>query len=533
MLFKTSNQWKFYTERSDPWAKSDSIPSPIKPSNQFKPKSEGPSLNMLLGIALSVLLLAIIVSTIASKSGDTLIETKRIEDLIAFMNQSSHLEDARVRLENRLYELESSIKKANEGESQEFRARYRAKVPEMDKFADELGQYLNDTVKTAEHKEALEREIQQIREEIEKKREEKERIEERIGTIQDLLRTEFQRNGVGSEADLDDLIRARKLEVNKIRNSTMECEEEIRASQVKITALIREYEELKESLVEIEHQIGLRGWISDVLGSISKFELIRSQIKTLQDNQLRQGRDNMTELIQSLGQKERELNGLILEALEKKVITKEEMELISDTSKAEEIKGNNSESISKATVVNRAKVLRLYIRKEQDLLKAWGQYQFDTLKLSQREQKEITATIDNLKRKVENSTEELETLGLEKKEKELRIVRITEMRVELRESVEKCEKFVNETRILYELEEAEMNKLLVEKEKIYEINRELLREKSLLMTFEEKSGVQDLMEKIEEIEDKVRRLREIQYLGKDKLGDFIESINSFILKRDV
>lgn len=171
-------------------------------------------------------------------------------------------------------------------------------------------------------------------------------------------------------------------DAEKCKTDAADCVRNVESNRIKINAYVTELEQLQEAVDNIDHQIGLKNWINHVLSAMAKFETVKRQLKLLQETQLRQGRENITELIQSLEQRERELTRWIVDGLEKNVITKEELDLISDTTKAEEVDGTNFDAISKVSSINKAKVLRLYIKKEQDLLKAWSRQQLDVNKRS-------------------------------------------------------------------------------------------------------------------------------------------------------
>ena len=168
-------------------------------------------------------------------------------------------------------------------------------------------------------------------------------------------------------------------DAEKCKTDAADCVKNVENNRIKINSYIIELAQLTEDIENIEQQISLNSWITHVLSAMNKFEIVKRQLKLLQETQLRQGRENITELIQSLETRERELTRWIVEGLEKNVITQAELDLISDTSRAEEIDGTNFDAISKVSSINKAKVLRLYIKKEQDLLKAWSRQQLDVI----------------------------------------------------------------------------------------------------------------------------------------------------------
>jgi len=455
------------------------------------------------------------------------------------LTQYSDPRDARekaAQLEEKLRDLQKHIQLTRDvGSSNgDLKTRYQDKVRELGRLADELVQYFNNTIGIAERKEVLEKELSILQKQINDRTLDwnlaKERIENRIDTIKGLLKIELERAGVGSEAEIDALIAKRTAEADKLRDSALGCEQSIGSNRIKINAYITELEQLRESLGDIEHQIGLKNWITHVLNTMNKFEAVKRQLKLLQETQLKQGRENITDLISSLEQRERELTGLIVEAIEKNVITRDELDLISDTSKAEEIKGNNFDTISRASAINKAKVLRLYIKKEQDLLKAWSRQQLDTFELSQKEYNNITETINAYNQSIQNHTEELESFRIQKEEKELRIIRITELTRELEESVANCEKVVNDVQQLTKEEEAEILRLQNIKNKIREINSDLSDQKSELSSIDEnyRNEIRDLEAKIRDIKSQLASLAESKTLDEAKLRDYVNSINNLI-----
>ena len=74
----------------------------------------------------------------------------------------------------------------------------------------------------------------------------------------------------------------------------------------------------------------------------------------------------------------------------------------------------------------------------------------------------------------------MESFRIQREEKTVRIIRVTELKDELEKSVAACEEGINKSQELYDKEAAEAARLQAIKDKIKEINGDLARENAEL-----------------------------------------------------
>jgi len=444
-------------------------------------------------------------TTDIEKGGERLIVS--IED---FSNQLANLPQLRDKI-NQLVALNKTFSKAfneaaaSQREIQALEDKFRGKVSGMENLTESMIHEIQRTYNHKKAKEEWEEQMKKIEGEIREKNQDLER--EKQGFVDLIKEIEQKMRGylsdihADSERDLKRTIENKEKAIENIKAGSVECKDGVPLRRDEIRILTKQYNEMVTYLEEINVHLNQLAWVRHVLETIRKFELIRTKLEELRDQQLITGQENFESLLESVRQKEDKLINALNKPENFKAESVQQSTTRTETGEATRTVYRSYEQTTSIDVSS----LRNAIKQEKNLLQVWAYEQFNIFNISTNEINNVTNTIKNLEASIIDQSPNFIKYETQKTEtKKVIDTLVIQLRAK-EQALHECEDIIENGEKKAENLNSELQQLRDSEAKIGDAHTELQQQRQAIQELEAKhdSSIQSLKELKQKLKDRI------------------------------